>query len=457
MRYLPHTPEDIARMLRVIGAPSVEALFAHIPEAVRAKRPLDLGPALDEAALLAHLGALAGKSRPAASDGGGASLSFLGAGLTPHHVPAAVDALLGRAEWYTSYTPYQPEISQGTLQAIFEYQTIVSELFGLGVANASMYDGASACAEAILMARRITGREHAVISDGLHPQYRQTTDTYFSGLHEARERIFLRARLDEKTGCTDAAAVEAQLVEAAGSASCVVVQSPNYLGVVEDVAALAAVAHKHGALCVVVTTEPLAFALVQAPGAAGADIACGEGIGLAGPPSLGGPGVGLFAAHADQARSMPGRLVGETVDKDGRRGYVLTLATREQHIRREKATSNICSNQGLVALAFTINLCLLGRRGLTELASLNLAKAEYAKARLTGLRGFSARCSGPTFNEFALRVRGGNAGAAVEKLAEQGIFAGQEIDGDTLLVAVTERHSKDDIERLARSLDEVCK
>ncbi|MSP62276.1 MAG: aminomethyl-transferring glycine dehydrogenase subunit GcvPA [Myxococcales bacterium] len=456
MRYLPHTPEDIARMLRVIGAPSVEALFAHIPETLRAERPLDLGPALDEASLLAHLAELAARGRASGAEG---SLSFLGGGLTPHHVPTAVDALLQRAEWYTSYTPYQPEISQGTLQAVFEFQTLVAELFGLAIANASMYDGASATAEAILMARRITGRTHAVISSGLHPHYLETAETYLSGLHPHAEQVFGAAQLDGTRGQTDPATVEAAIVAAGdGGVCCVVVQTPNYFGVVEDLAPLAEVAHRHGALLVAVTTEPVAFGALQPPGALGADIACGEGIGLASGPSLGGPGVGLFAARAEHTRSMPGRLVGETVDRDGQRGYVLTLATREQHIRREKATSNICTNQGLCALAFTIHACLLGRRGLAELAALNLAKAEYAKGLLSSLRGFSLCYSGPTFNEFALRVRGGNAAHAVDTLAGDGLFAGVALAcaPDTLLVAVTEKHRKEDIERLARSLDKVC-
>jgi glycine dehydrogenase subunit 1 len=451
VRYLPHTEEDVARMLRVIGAPSVDALFAHIPAAIRAQRPLDLGPALDEAELLAHLAELAAQNRPAAGDG---ALSFLGAGLTPHHVPTAVDALLGRAEWYTSYTPYQPEISQGTLQAVFEYQTIVAELFGLGIANASMYDGASGAAEAILMARRLTGKSHAVISTGVHPHYVETAETYLSGLHPHAERVFFTAPIDEARGQTTPAQV-ARALDEAGDACCVVVQTPNYFGVVEDLAPLAAVAHERGALLVAVSTEPLAFGVLAPPGALGADIACGEGIGLATGPSLGGPGVGLFAARAEHVRQMPGRLVGETVDGHGRRGYVLTLATREQHIRREKATSNICTNQGLIALAFTIHLCLLGRRGLADLARLNLAKHEHGKRALSSLRGFSLRYSGPTFNELTLRIRGGDAQRAVDKLADRGIYPGKPI-GDCLLVSITERHRKADIDRLARALDEVC-
>jgi glycine dehydrogenase subunit 1 len=440
MRYIPHTADDVARMLGVIGKPSVASLFEHIPARLRIDRPLDIAP-LDEGALLSHLGELGAKNQPAvgATARDGAALSFLGAGIIPHTIPSAVDALLKRSEWYTSYTPYQPEISQGTLQAIFEFQTVVSELFGLGVANASMYDGASATAEALLMARRITGRKHAIIANSLHPQYGQTIDTYLAGeegrTEAAKDRIRLPygadGRVDLK-GLTD-------LLEKSQDVACVLVQSPNFFGVIEDVRAIAEAAHARDALCVVVTTEPAAFALLESPGALGADIAVGEGIGLATPPSLGGPGVGLFAARAEHVRQLPGRLVGQTADADGRRGFVLTLATREQHIRREKATSNICTNQGLIALAFTIHMCLLGRRGLTF--------------------------SGPTFNEFAVRLEGRSARAAAESLAQKGLYAGvpatqkgfmtdRSLD-DVLLVAVTERHSRADLDRLVAALAEV--
>ena len=468
MRYIPHTAEDVERMLRVVGKPSVASLFEHIPDRLRAQRPLDIQP-LDEGTLLSHLGDIGAHSRPAigATSRDGAALSFLGAGLTPHTIPSAVDALLMRSEWYTSYTPYQPEISQGTLQAVFEFQTIVSELFGLAVANASMYDGASAAAEAVLMARRVTGKHHAILAGALHPQYEQTIDTYLagseSGSHGEEEivglgadgRVSLKTLTERIAGRTDVA--------------CIVVQSPNFFGVVEDLQPIADLAHANGALLVVCNTDPVAYGVLKSPGALSADIAVGEGIGLAIPPTCGGPGVGLFAAKHEHMRQLPGRLVGETVDKDGRRGYVLTLATREQHIRREKATSNICTNQGLIALAFTIHMCLLGRRGLTEMAQLNLAKAEFAKKQLAALRGFSLAFTGPTFNEFTVRVRGGNALQAVERLAEKGIYGGVAANApglftgaagdahkDLLIIAVTERHSKVDIERLVRSLDEVC-
>lgn len=464
MRYLPHTDEDIKRMLGTIGKPSVAALFAHIPDRLRTKRALDIAP-LDEGTLLAHLGELGSKSRPAvgATSREGAALSFLGAGITPHTIPSAVDALLMRSEWYTSYTPYQPEISQGTLQAIFEYQTIVAELLGLDVSNASMYDGASAAAEGVMMARRLTGRRRALVVETVHPQYADTIATYLRGEdHRNDDETILPAGAD---GRIDLKALDAALKD---DVACVVVQTPNFYGVVEDLAPVVERAKKAGVLVVAANTEPLAFGVVTPPGEQGADIAVSEGIGLASGPNLGGPGLGLFASRADHVRQLPGRLIGETVDKDGRRGYVLTLATREQHIRREKATSNICTNQGLIALAFTIHMCAIGKKGLVDLARLNLSKAEYAKSKITSLPGFSATFSGPTFNEFCVNVRGGDAKKAVAALAERGIYAGvpacaqgmfkpSEKNRARLVVAVTERHTKADIDKLAESLDEVCK
>lgn len=475
MRYIPHTDADVQSMLRLIGAPSVEALFEHIPTALRPQRPLDI-PALDEASLLAHLGELGARNLPAvgATAREGGALSFLGAGLIPHYIPSAVDLMLLRAEWYTSYTPYQPEVAQGTLQAVFEYQTIVSELLGSPVSpggaapfisNASMYDGASAAAEAVLMARRVTGRKLAIICGAVHPQYVETTRCYLAGLEAPGSELSRRVPFSAD-GRVDLDALDRVLKEVGDSAACVVVQSPNYLGVVEDVHLISARAKARGALTVVAVTEPLSVGVLASPGSLGADIVCGEGIGLAIPPSLGGPGVGLFAARADLVRQMPGRLVGETVDQDGRRGYVLTLSTREQHIRRDKATSNICTNQGLIALAFAIHLCLLGKQGFKQLARLNLAKSEYLKKQLLG-RGFRLAVSGPTVNEFAVRVRGSAAKAAA-KLAEQRILAGVPLDRpgfqlpglaapeETLLIAVTERHHKEDLDRLAAALDEVC-
>jgi len=480
MRYLPHTEDDIARMLRVIGAPSVEALFQHIPPSLGPKRPLDIA-ALDEAALLTHLGEIGAHSLPAvgATAREGAALSFLGAGIVPHHIPTAVDALLWRAEWYTAYTPYQPEVAQGTLQAIFEFQTLVAELFGPPpqpgenegagfISNASMYDGASAAAEAVLMARRLTGRESALICGAVHPQYEATISSYLSGLCQPGQHLVRHIGLGAD-GRVDSQALDRAIAEEGKALSCVVVQSPNYLGVVEDLGAIASRAHAAGALLVAVCTEPLAMGVLKPPGALGADIVCGEGMGLAMPPTLGGPGVGLFAARAEYVRQMPGRLVGETVDLEGRRGYVLTLSTREQHIRRERATSNICTNHGLIALAFTIHLSLLGRSGFVRLARLNLAKAQYARQKLASLPGFRLAVSGPTFNEFALRLRGGaTAASVVDRLREKNILCGVPLSQpgfalpqlpdaeQVLLLALSERHHREDIDRLAQALDEVC-
>jgi glycine cleavage system P protein (glycine dehydrogenase) subunit 1 len=447
MRYLPHTPADVARMLDAIGVRSVEDLFSSIPARIRLGRPLDLPCALDEAALLSHLQELAGRNRT--------TPAFLGGGVHHHPAPAAADMLLLRAEFYTAYTPYQPEISQGTLQAIFEFQTIVAELFGLDVANASMYDGASACAEAVLMARRLTGRHGVVLLGSVHPEYREVCEAYLRGVEEGDPGSGVRWL---PTGACDLGALDRAV--GAGTA-CVVVQSPNFFGVLEDLDAVARIAHARGALAIAVVCEPAALALARAPGEAGFDVAIGEGIGFCGHTSLGGPGVGLFAARAEHVRALPGRLVGETVDGAGRRGYVLTLATREQHIRRERATSNICTNQGLMALAFTIHMCLLGRHGVAQMARLNLARAEYARRTLARLPGFSLRFDGPTFNEFALRVPGGHAGRCVEALGERGLVPGVPLSRfpslgadlhDTLLVGVTEMHKKADIDRLAAAL-----
>ena len=461
MRYIPHTDDDVARLLQACGKRSVEELFASIPANLRLKRPLGCGEPMDEAALDAHLGELS--VRNLAMGPGGCSLSFLGAGALPHAVPAAVDALLQRAEFYTVYTPYQPEISQGTLQATFEFQTIVAEILGLDVANASMYDGASACAEAVLMARRVTGRHKAVVSAALHPEYLQTMLTYTSMVDEVGKSSCHRVPVTA-CGNTDEVGLQAAVAHAGDDLACIVVQTPNFLGVIEDLRPIADLAHKHGALLVAVTTEPLAFALLEAPGRQGADIAVGEGLGLAGALCFGGPGVGIFAAAKDYVRQMPGRLVGETVDKEGRRGYVLTLATREQHIRREKATSNICTNHGLVALAFTIHLSLLGKKGFADLATLNAAKAAYARERLAAVPGFALRFpGGPTFNEFALRVPGGDAQALCDRLAAKQVLPGVPLGRfnnaykDTLLVAVNETHRREDIDALAKTLAEVTR
>ncbi len=452
MRYLPHTDDEIRSMLATIGVASLDDLFAPIPEASRLGRPLALEPALDEASLMRHLGELANKNDAARA------LSFLGAGAYDHHIPPAVDQLLLRSEFYTAYTPYQAEVAQGTLQAIFEFQTMVCELFGMGVANASMYDGASATAEALLMARRVTKRSRSVVSAGVHPEYIATSQTYLAQMEEAGAQIDL-AKLGAD-GTTDLAELERLVTD---QTAAVVVGYPNFLGCVEDLPKIAELCHARGALLVTATSEPYALSVLKAPGAAGADISVGEGQALAVPLQYGGPGVGLFATKDDKnlVRQIPGRLVGETVDTDGARGFVLTLSTREQHIRRERATSNICTNHGLIALAFTIRTAMLGRRGFEEVGRLCLSRAEYLKARIAELDGYSIPYAAPTFNEFVVRREDGKAAPLIAALAAKGILAGVDL-GRTfperdheLLVAVTERHDRASLDRFVEALGSV--
>ncbi len=436
-------------MLQDIGAASVEDLFSSIPEDNRPKDALGLPPPMAEHELMAMMGRLASANEPISSGG---MLAFLGAGATPHAIPQALDSIIRRAEFLTAYTPYQAEISQGTLQAVFEFQTMVCELFDLEVANASMYDGASATAEALLMAKRVTRRERFLVSEGLHPEYLQTCETYLSGLPGA-ELVKIPLGSD---GRTDLASAEAALAEA--PSACLLVQSPNFFGVVEDMRPIAELAHAEGALAVAAVTEMVSLGVLVPPGACGCDIAVGEGLGFAAPLSFGGPGVGLLATRDKLKRQMPGRLIGETVDADGLRGYVMTLATREQHIRREKATSNICTNQGLIALCFTIHAALLGRRGFERLSRINLAKAQHAREAISRLEGYELRHDSPCFNEMAFRVPGGDARKVVNRLAAQGILPGVPLGRfnpewqDTLLVSVTELHRREDIDRLVAAL-----
>jgi glycine dehydrogenase subunit 1 len=383
-------------------------------------------------------------------------LSFLGAGIYEHHVPPAVDQLLLRSEFYTAYTPYQPEVAQGTLQTIFEFQTIVSELFGLPVANASMYDGASATAEAVLMARRLTKRARVLLSAGVHPEYAETVRTYVQGLPGGAS--YIETIPLAKDGTADVETLRAQLAKE--PVACVVVGYPNVFGGVGDLRPLADVVHAAGALLVTVTTEPHALALVESPGAAGADIAVGEGQPLGLPPQNGGPGCGLFSCRdgRDYLMQIPGRLCGETVDKTGERGYVLTLSTREQHIRRDKATSNICTNHGLCALAVTIRMCLLGKGGFVAVAKQCLAKTDYLKKAVLAKGGWELPYAAKTFNEVVLRRKDGPVAPVLARLAEQGILGGLDLGrwksewSKDLLVAVTERHSRGDIDRFVAAL-----
>jgi glycine dehydrogenase subunit 1 len=448
MRYLPLTARDRAQMLEAVGAASIEALFAEVPPAARRDRLFDLPRAQGEIEVERAFTRLAAKNLAA-----GAVPSFLGAGAYRHHLPAAVDHLIQRGEFLTSYTPYQPEMAQGTLQYLFEFQTQTALLTGMEVANASLYDGAAACVEAVMMANRVTGRRRAVLSGGLHPHYREVCATY------GRFVGFDLVAAPPSPGEDEAID---RLVDADTSA--VVVQNPDFWGELADWSALAQTCHEQGALLIVVVTEIVSLGAVRPPGEMGADIVAAEGQSLGNALNFGGPHLGLFASRDRFVRQMPGRLAGQTVDADGRRGWVLTLSTREQHIRRERATSNICTSAGLCALAFTIHLALLGETGFAGLARLNHAAAVGAAERLEGLSGVRL-VNRAFFNEFALRL-GVAAAAVVERLARRGILAGVPASrlypdrkdlGDLLLVAVTETTTEADLDRLVEGLREALR
>ena len=439
MRYIPNAEKDWESMLSVVGLRRLEDLAAILPKDLRLTRPLDLPSPLSEMELLERLRSLSEKGKE-----GKKWVSFLGAGAYNHFIPAVVDHLLRRSEFYTAYTPYQPEISQGTLQAIFEFQTLICQLTGMDVANASVYDGASAVAEAVLMAQRLKSRKRFLISRLLHPESQRVTQTYTHPLGFALEPIAYGG-----DGATDLQALEKAL---GADVAAVVLQQPNFFGCLEDVEKAAAMAHSRGALLIVATQEPLALALLQPPGLLGADIAVGEGQSFGNGLNFGGPYVGFFAAKEAYLRAMPGRLVGETVDREGRRGFVLAVATREQHIRREKATSNICTNQALCALASLVYMTTFGKQGLRELAEMNLSKAEYAKKRLGPVGSF--RLSGPTFNEFVLTLKG-DPDSILSSLLEEGLIGGLALKkfypelSREILICVTERNSREEIDRLA--------
>ena len=447
MRYLPHTEAEVREMLERIGVGSIDDLFAPIPSELRAKK-LDLEPALDEAALMAHLEKLADRNE-AARD-----LAFLGGGMYDHHIPPAVDQLLLRSEFYTAYTPYQGEVSQGTLQAIYEFQTMVCELLGMEVANASMYDAASATAEAVLMARRVGKmRRKVILSGALHPHAIETVRTYLNNLDDGQPDLVVTGITED--GRTDLDSVRDALAE---EPAALVVGYPNFLGCVEDLAALGVAIHGAGGLLVTNTSEPYALSLLKPPGELGADICVGEGQPLAVPPQFGGPGVGLFACREKFVRQMPGRLVGETVDETGKPCFVLTLSTREQHIRRERATSNICTNHGLIALAFAIRTAMLGRTGFIEAGTTCLRAASYLHGRIEELEGYEVPYGAPHFNELVVRRKEGKAAPMLAALAAQGILAGLDLgqfrpDWDhDFLVALTEKHSRADVDRLIDAL-----
>jgi glycine dehydrogenase subunit 1 len=444
MRYIPHTTGDVTQMLERIGVATLEDLFVEVPESVRLKRPLDIQEPASETELLREMKALAlGNATPETHK------SFLGGGAYYHFIPTVIDLLISRSEFYTAYTPYQPEISQGTLQAVFEFQTLICQLTGMDAANASMYDGASACAEAVLMAMRLTRRKKVLLSKALNPRYRGVVATYCRYLN--MELVDVAVAADGRTDLEDLAA------KLDDSTAVVVAGYPNYFGVIEDVAALAEKSHEYGAKLVTAVSEPIALGLLKSPGELGADIVAGDAQSFGLPLAFGGPYVGFFAVRQKDVRGMPGRLVGETTDLEGQRGFVLTLATREQHIRREKATSNICSNQGLCALMATIFMSLLGKQGLREMAEQNLAKAAYARKQLSGIKGFSLVFDGPAFNEFVVRSEAPVA-EVLSRLEAAGILGGIPLGedypemADCFLVCVTEQNQREEIDALVAAL-----
>jgi glycine dehydrogenase subunit 1 len=448
MTYGPHTATDRARMLGALGVDSIDALFSDIPAAVRADG-LDLPRGLDELTLARRLEQLARRNRVDL-------VSFLGAGAYRHHIPAAVDQILSRGEFYTAYTPYQPEISQGTLQTIYEYQSLIAELTGLDVVSASHYDGAAATAEAALMTVRATRRERVLVSRAVHRHFVDTTRTYFEGGRLTLDEI---ATLPD--GTTDLAALERELADAQRPVAGVIIGQPNAFGILEPMAEATRLAHAAGALLVAVV-EPVSLAVLAAPGEYGADIAVGEGQPLGIPLQYGGPYLGLLAARTDLVRQVPGRLVGRTVDVDGKRAYVMTLRAREQDIRRDKAASNICTNQALCALAATVYMATMGPHGLRDVAAMGAARAKQLEDAVDAA-GFARVHSGPYLNEFAVRVP--SAARVHAQLIERGFIAGLPLanwypeDGDladALLLCTTEVTTEDDIASFAAALREAA-
>jgi len=443
-KYIPATDAEREEMLRVIGVPSVEALFADIPAAVRLRGALRLPPALSDPEIMTSLGALAARNTHA-----DAAPCFLGAGAYDHYVPSVVWALAGRGEFLTAYTPYQAEMMQGELQAIYEYQSMLCELTAMDVANASMYDGASATAEAAVMARDLTRRDEVLVSTAVHPEYRQVLKTYTRplGIHVVE--------LPHGHGRTDSEDIGRRLSDRTAA---VIIQHPNFFGVLEDGRGLAEIAHRHGALLVCAIAEPLSLGLLTPPGTWGADIVAGEGQPLGNHLHFGGPYLGMMATRREYVRRIPGRLVGATVDGEGRRGFVLTLQTREQHIRREKATSNICTNEALLALAAGIYMATLGPQGIRKVAELNLYKAAYAREAIGALPGFRIAFDGPTFNEFVVRTPVA-PDEVNRRLRREGILGGLPLGrfypdlADGWLLCVTEQRTRAQIDRLVAVLE----
>ena len=444
MPYIYNTPQDQQDMLEAIGVSSIEDLFDQIPPEVRLERPLDLAPAHCEMELSQHLSNLASQNLHAAN-----SVCFLGGGSYDHFVPAVVDAIASRGEFYTSYTPYQPEVSQGNLQVMFEYQTLICQLTGMDVSNASLYDGGNAAAEAVLMAMSATKRNgKVVVPASVHPEYRQILETYLASL----DTELVTVPADD--GATALAALEATVDE---DTACVLVQHPNFFGSVEQTEDIAHIAHQKGAL-LIVAFDPISMGLLKRPGDCGADIAVAEGQSLGTPMQYGGPYLGIMACREKFVRRLPGRIGGETVDRRGRRCWVLTLQTREQHIRREKATSNICTNQGLFALRAAIYLATLGPHGLRETAELCVQKANYARQQIMRTDRFSDAFNLPTFKEFVVRDQNNQVASMLQDAANQGILAGIPLQkwypdlSDCFLVTVTEQRTKQQIDALANCL-----
>ncbi len=441
MRYIPNSPDERQEMLAEIGLSNMGELFRSIPADVQLGRELNVTDPLAEPEVIAAMEEMAARNTAATKP------SFLGAGVYSHFSPTIVDHLIQRSEFFTSYTPYQPEVSQGTLQYIFEFQTLICQLTGMEVANASMYDGSTAMAEAYVMAQRVTRRDKIVVATSVHPEYREVARTYT----QHGDADIIEVPFDEGTGrLSDTSALD-------DKTAALVVQSPNFFGCIEDLKSLAEAAHAVGALFVVVVTEAISLGLLKSPGSCGADIVVGEGQSFGIPMSFGGPHVGIFATQDKFVRQMPGRLCGIAYDKNGNRGFTLTLSTREQHIRREKATSNICTNQGLIALAATIYMEAMGKQGLQEVAEQNAQKAAYAKNAIAALDGYSIPFSAPTFNEFV--VRGPKPAAEIlESVRENGIIGGLALSKyyngreNEFLVCVTETSSKTNIDKLVDGL-----
>lgn len=443
--YIPHTDEDVRRMCEAIGVASVDELLDAFPGELKLKRLLDMPEGLSEQELLGLLKSISKKNGTVEEYS-----SFLGAGAYNHYAPSVVDYVISRSEFYSAYTPYQPEISQGTLQAIFEYQTLICQLTAMDVANASLYDGASAVAEAVLMARRKTGRKKVVLSSALHPEYRETVRTHLAVDEKS---------LVEVPYCTESGRTLPEATESAvdSETACLVIQNPNFFGSIDEVSAHADIVHKKGGLLIVAITEPLSLGLLKPPGLEGSDIVVGEGQSFGNPLAFGGPYLGFMAAREELLRQMPGRIVGETKDRKGKRGFCLTLATREQHIRRERATSNICTNEGLSALAAAAYLSALGKKGLMDLARLNMSKARYLKDGLSGVAGVKLAFSSPTFNEFVIEVEKGPE-EVLKGLIPRSIIGGVPLKrfypelSNHILVCATEMNPRYEIDRFVKEV-----